>query len=136
MCGRWIRKKHEEILEEAVVGVPGRDEGSWAWSGSSAGGEVAVQVVGMEGLRPTLVVELTRLKKRLDWVGVGGKGEKGIKNESQVSSLCNWLDVFLFTELETLQRKNLQGGNYWQSRTQFWTWYVWDVSEVGVQVGS
>lgn len=28
-----------------MVGVPGRDEGSWAWGGSSAGGEVAVQVV-------------------------------------------------------------------------------------------
>lgn len=50
---------------------------------------------------------------------MAGKGEKGIKNESQVSSLCNWVDVFLFTELETPQRKNLQGGNYWQSRTQF-----------------
>ena len=72
----WNRKKHKENLEEAMVRVPVRDEGSWHCRSSSVGGEV------WEGLTHTLRVDLTRLKERLGRVGVGGKGEKGIKNES------------------------------------------------------
>ena len=35
---------------------------------------------------------------------MGGKGETGIKNESQGSGLSNWADMFLFTALKILQR--------------------------------
>lgn len=58
-------------------------------------------------LRHTLKVELTRLKERLDCSGVGGKGERAIKNESQVSDLGDWVDVFPLTEFETLQSRSL-----------------------------
>ena len=42
---------------------------------------------------------------------MGGKGEKGIKNESQGSGLSNWVDMFLYTELKILRRGSLLGDN-------------------------
>lgn len=42
---------------------------------------------------------------------MGGKGEKGIKNESQGSGLSNWADMFLYTELKILRRGSLLGDN-------------------------
>ena len=130
VCGRWIRKKHQEILEEATVRVPERDEGSWDCRSGSVGGEV------WEGLTHTWRVDLTRLKERLGRVGVGGKAEKGIKNESQGSDLSNWVDMFLFTELKILWRGSLLGDNCCKSRTLFRMWYISDVSGVDVKVSS
>lgn len=38
---------------------------------------------------------------------MGGKRKRGIKNESQVSDLGDWVDVFPFTEFKTVQSRSL-----------------------------